>query len=77
MAYYSSLYEKCMPVFFEFPLPSAFEESNINTKSTKVSGHVLLRESADKWISDCASQLKCDFWDVVEAVVGAESRLEF
>ena len=46
-------------------------------KSTKVSGHLLLRESADKQISKSASQLKCGFWDVAETVVDAESRLEF
>ena len=46
-------------------------------KSTKVSGHLLLRESADKQISTSASQLKCAFWDIAEAVVDAESRLEF
>ena len=38
---------------------------------------MLLRESADKEISKSASQLKCGFWDVPEAVVDAESRLEF
>ena len=38
---------------------------------------MLLRESADKLISESASQLKCGFWDVAEAVVDAESRLEF
>ena len=42
-------------------------------KSTKVSGHLLLREFADKQISESASQLKCGFWDVAEAVVDTES----
>ena len=46
-------------------------------KSTKFSGHLLLRESADKQISKSASQLKSGFWDVAEAAVDAESRLEF
>ena len=46
-------------------------------KSTKVSGHFLLRESADKQISETASQLKYGFWDVTEAVVDAKNRLEF
>ena len=46
-------------------------------KSTKVSGHLLLRDSADKQISESVSQLPCGFWDVAEAVVDAESRLEF
>ena len=55
-----------MSVFFDFLLPSAF-----------FSGYLLLTESADKQISESASQLKCDFWDVTEAVVDAESRLEF
>ena len=38
---------------------------------------MLLRESADKQISQSASQLKCSFWDVAEADVDAETRLEF
>ena len=46
-------------------------------KSTKASGNLLLRESADKQISKSASHLKCGFWDLAEAVVDAESRLEF
>ena len=46
-------------------------------KSTKVSGHLLLRESADKQISKSASQLKCGFWDISKVVADAESRLEF
>ena len=46
-------------------------------KSTKVSGHLLLRDSADKQLSESSSQLKSGFWDVTETVVDAESRLEF
>ena len=46
-------------------------------KSTKVSGHLLLRESADKKNSKFTSQLKCCFWDVTESVVDAEGSLEF
>ena len=38
---------------------------------------MLLRESADKQISESASQLKLGFWDVAEAAVDAESRLKF
>ena len=44
---------------------------------TWISGHFLLRESPDKQISESVSQLKCDSWDAAEAVVDAESRLEF
>ena len=46
-------------------------------KSIKVSCHLLLLESAYKQICESTSQLKCDFWDVTEAVVDAEGRLEF
>ena len=46
-------------------------------KSTKVRGHLLLRESADKKNSKFTSQLKCCFWDVTESVVDAEGSLEF
>ena len=57
------------------PLPLKSLTSILN--SSKVSGHLLLRESADKQISESASQLKCGFWDVAEAVFDAESRLKF
>ena len=46
-------------------------------KSTKVSRHLLLRDSADEQLSESSSQLKSGFWDVTETVVDAESRLEF
>ena len=59
------------------PCPLPLKSLTSILKSTKVIGHLLLRESADKQISESASQLKCGFWDVTEAVVDAESRLEF
>ena len=59
------------------PCPLPLKSLTSIRKLTKVSGHLLLRESADKQISKSASQLKCGFWDVAEAVVDAESRLEF
>ena len=59
------------------PCPLPLKSLTLILKSTKVSGHLLLRESADKQISKPASQLKCGFWDVAEAVGDAESRLEF
>ena len=46
-------------------------------KWTKVSQHLLLRESVDKQIYESFTQLKCSFWELTEAVVDAESRLEF
>ena len=42
-----------------------------------MSGHLLLRECAIKHISESTSQLKCGFWDVREAAVYVQSRLEF
>ena len=60
-----------------FPCPLPLKSLTSILKSTKVSEHLLLRESADKQISESASQLKCGFWAVVEAVVDTESRLEF
>ena len=60
-----------------FPCPLPLKSLTSILKSTKVSGHLLLRESADKQISQSDSQLKCSFWDVAEADVDAETRLEF
>ena len=59
------------------PCPLPLKSLTSILKSTKVSGHLLLRGSVDKQISGPASQLKCGFWDVAEAVVDAESRLAF
>ena len=59
------------------PCPLSLKSLTSILKSTKVSGHLLLRESADKQISESTCQLKISFWDVPEAVVDAESRLGF
>ena len=59
------------------PCPLPLKSLTSILKSTKASGHLLLKESADKQISESASQLKSGFCDVAEAVVDAESRLEF
>ena len=55
-------------LFFDFPLPSAIEEFNINTQ---------ISQSQRANFSGSTSQLKCGFWDVTEEVLDAESRLEF
>ena len=59
------------------PCPLPLKSLTSILKSTKVSGHLLLRKSSDKQISESASQFKYGFWDVAEAVVDAENRLEF
>ena len=59
------------------PCPLPLKSLTSILKSCKVSGHLLLRESADNKIDKSTSQLKCGFWDVSEAVVDAESKLEF
>ena len=46
-------------------------------KAAKVSGHLLLRESSDEFVSSCNRTLKSGFWNVAEAVFTAECRLEF
>ena len=46
-------------------------------KSSKVSGHLFLKESAYKQIFESTSQLKCGFWNATERAVDANSRLEF
>ena len=43
------------------PCPLPLKSLTSILKSTKVSGHLLLRESADKQISKSACQLKCGF----------------
>ena len=60
-----------------FPCPLPLKSLTSILKSTKISGHLLLRESADKKNSESTSQLNCGFWDIIEADVDAESRLEF
>ena len=53
---------------FDFPLPSAIEEFDINTQ---------ISQSQRANFSGSTSQLKCGFWDVTEEVLDAENRLEF
>ena len=59
------------------PCPLPLKSLTSILKSARVSGHLLLRESDDTKIPESSSHLKCGFWDVSEAVVDAESRLEF
>ena len=59
------------------PCPLPLKSLTSILKSAKVSGHLLLRDSTDPNITESTSHLKCGFWDVSEAVIDAESRLEF
>ena len=59
------------------PCPLPLKSLTSVLKSAKVSGHLLLRDSSDDQISKSDYRLKCGFWDVTEAVVDAESKLEF
>ena len=66
-----------MSLFFDFLLPSSVGKSNINNQINQSWCHLWLTESADKQIPESTSLLKCGFWDVTEAVLDAESRLQF
>ena len=46
-------------------------------KAAKVSGHLLLRESADEFVAGRNPTLKAGFWNVADSVITAESKLEF
>ena len=62
---------------FQFCYPSNKKSLTSVLKAAKFSSHLLLRESADKFVASCNPALKSGFWNVAEAVVTAESRLEF
>ena len=59
------------------PCPLPIKSLTSVLKAAKVSGHLLLRESSDEFVSSCNPTLKSGFWNVAEAVFTAESRLEF
>ena len=59
------------------PCPLPLKSLTSILKSAKVSGHLLLRDSSDDLIAKSTPELKCGFWKVSEAVIEAESRLEF
>ena len=59
------------------PCPLPIKSLTSVLKAAKVSGHLLLRESSDEFVSSCNPTLKSGFWDVAEAVITAESKLEF
>ena len=59
------------------PCPLPIKSLTSVLKTAKVSGHLLLRESSDEFVSSCNPTLKSGFWNVAEAVITAESKLEF
>ena len=59
------------------PCPLPIKSLTSILKAAKVSGHLLLRESADEFVASCNPALRSGFWNVAETVVTAESRLEF
>ena len=59
------------------PCPLPIKSLTSVLKAAKVSGHLLLRESADEFVASCNPALRSGFWNVAETVVTAESRLEF
>ena len=66
-----SLYSSTSPC----PLPLKGLSSVL--KAAKVSGHLLLRDSADKVVSDSNINLKAGKWNVSKSVKEAEETLEF
>ena len=78
MALYSSFYYQYMSVFFNFPLPSAFEEFNISNQINQSQwAFVINRVCRSRNFGVCFSVEMLLLWDGTEAVVDAESRLEF
>ena len=78
MALYSSFYYKYRSVFFNLPFPSAFEEFNTNTQINQSQwAFVINRVSRSKNFGVSFSVEMLLLWDGTEAVVDAESRLEF
>ena len=59
------------------PCPLPLKSLSSIMKSAKVNGQVLLRESADPYVSEAKVLLKSDNWSASEAVEEAEKRLNF
>ena len=54
------------------PCPLPLKSLTSVLKATKVSGHLLLRESSDTSIPNSANHLKCGLWNVSDEVLEAE-----
>ncbi|XP_057316863.1 uncharacterized protein LOC130657891 [Hydractinia symbiolongicarpus] len=59
------------------PCPLPLKSLSSILKSAKISGHLLLRDSADLLVSDSPADLKAGHWKVDQTVKSAESQLEF
>ncbi|XP_057296162.1 uncharacterized protein LOC130625104 [Hydractinia symbiolongicarpus] len=59
------------------PCPLSLKCQSSVIKSAKISGHLLLRDSADPLVSDSPPDLKAEHWKVDQTGKSAESQLEF
>ena len=59
------------------PCPLPLKSLTSVHKAAKVSGHLLLRESADKFVSEANINLQCGKWHVSDEVKRAEELIEF
>ena len=59
------------------PCPLPIKSLTSILKASKISGHLLLRDSKDPLVSNCKIQLKCGKWVVEEIVNTAEAELKF
>ena len=59
------------------PCPLPIKRLSSVLKSSKVSGHLLLRESKDPFVAEANVKLKSGKWDVSGAVSDAENHIDF
>ena len=59
------------------PCPLPIKSLSSILKASKISGHLLLRDSKDNLVSSCKPKLKSGSWKVEETVSSAEAELRF
>ena len=57
-------------------MPIANQKLIISTKSFKISGHLLLRNSKDPLVSSCVPKLQIGTWNIEDAVLSSENDIK-
>ena len=77
MVAYSSLNIKSLFLFFSIsPCPLPLKSLSLALKASKISGHLLLRNSKDSLVSRCVAKLQTGAWKVEHTVLSCENDIK-
>ena len=77
MAKYSHFNNRLKFLFFDSPCPLPKKSLRSILKSSKISGHLLLRDSKDPLVSSVSPNLKTGHWKATSATQITEAELNF